>query len=257
MRALERTFHFLQLFSGFSLFACQVTDDTDGYRHLPSVDSGSCIADCDTEEEPDGDEPEERGDQACDYRTQTQGGWGTACHGDDPGCLRDQLFTTVYAYDPLVVGCDGGAGTASATLTSGLAVAEVLPTGGEPRALLPTERGPYDGGPAPKTVLLGQTLALRLNVDFDARPEFNPRARPVALRDLVVADEDSPCVGRSVGWVLAQADLALGGCASALTPTEANACATLINQSFVDGGASCSDDLALPDPRDRCGPGRR
>ena len=62
-------------------------------------------------------------------RTQTQGGWGTDCHGDNPGCYRDLHFDTL---SPLMIGMNSGC---SAMFYSSEAINDFLPQGGPPSAL--------------------------------------------------------------------------------------------------------------------------
>ncbi|MBA3547047.1 MAG: hypothetical protein H0T76_11235 [Nannocystis sp.] len=190
---------------------------------------------------------------ACGFRTQTQGGWGTSCTGDNPGCYREARFDAAFP-GGLVVGC----ANLAATLLNSAAVERALPTGGAPRALLPAEASSYDGSeadPAVGTVLFGQVVALTLNVGFDALDDFKQFDVKVPLAELVIVDPASPCVGMSVAAVLAEANLALGGCAAQLPASALGDCAAMINESFVDGEAAgdalCSDRLALPESRPR------
>lgn len=252
MRAPDRTlFTVLSQFFAAGLVACQVAEEPgDDYRNLPSYSSDSCVADCEDgdsgyPQDPDyPDEPKDPdypdGEEACDYRTQTQGGWGTACKGGNPGCFRDDYFKTSFPY-----GLKVGGGSLTATMKNSKSVEGALPAGGKPRKLYPAEAGQYDGygDPDPKTVLFGQAVALTLNVEFDAVPAFNPYERPAPLADLTIAAASSPCYGMTVAEVLAEANAVLGGYASPLSASHVNACATLINQSFVDGGGGCSADL--------------
>ncbi|MFY0535636.1 hypothetical protein [Nannocystis pusilla] len=187
------------------------------------------------------------GGETCGYRTQTQGGWGSSCQGDNPGCYRDAHFDAAFP-DGLVVGC----GDLHATLLGSAAVERALPTGGEPRALLPGEAVSYDGSdadPTVGTVLFGQVVALSLSVAFDAFDDYKQVDTPVPLADLVIADPESPCAGMSVGEVLAAANAALGGCPATLSAAELSDCAAMINEAHVDGEAEvCSDTLEIPTP---------
>lgn len=177
-------------------------------------------------------------DEVCNYRTQTQGGWGSKCAGLNPGCLRDELFPQVYK-SGMVVGCNHR----SMTLYN-KDIEDDLPAGGPARAF----SGDEDDT---KNVLFGQATALALNVKFDEYAAFNPLMPPVRLADLEIARKDSPCHGMTVGEVLLHANDALGGCESALTAAAANECATMINESFVNGGKRCSDVYRYPERRAR------
>ncbi|MBZ5708838.1 hypothetical protein [Nannocystis pusilla] len=187
------------------------------------------------------------GDDPCGYRTQTQGGWGSICDGDNAGCYRDAHFDAAFP-DGLAVGC----GDLHATLLSSAAVERALPAEGAPRALLPGEAVAYDGSdadPTVGTVLFGQVVALSLSVAFDAFDDFKQVDTPVPLADLVIADPESPCAGMSVGEVLVAANAALGGCPAALSASELSDCAAKINQAYVDGKAEvCSGTLEIPTP---------
>lgn len=193
------------------------------------------------------EEEDEGEDRVCGLRTQTQGGWGTSCMGENPGCYRDAHFGAAFP-GGLVVGC----GDLSATLLSSAAVERALPTGGTSRALLPAEAVSYDGSaadPTVQTVLFGQVVALALSVAFDANDDFKKFAGPVPLGELVLADPASPCVGMTIAAVLAEANLALGGCASQLPAGALSDCAAMVNEAFVDGEddgeAVCSDRFAV------------
>ncbi len=185
--------------------------------------------------------PELCDEPGCGFRTQTQGGWGSTCAGDNPGCYRDANFAAAFP-EGLTVGCE----VLVATLATSAAVEQALPTGGQPRAMLASEAGLYTGSaddPKVGTVLFGQVVALGLSLGFDAN-------EPVALAELVVVDPDSPCVGLSVAEVFAQANAALGGCPADLSAAALNDCAAAINEAFVDGdtdAAMCHDVLAPPD----------
>lgn len=89
------------------------------------------------------------GDEACSF---TQGGWGSACNGQNVGCLRDAWFSTVYP----------------AGMTVG-AASHFLATSADVEAYLP------QGGPAWQGVsstFYGQMTALKLNLDFAAAGAF-------------------------------------------------------------------------------------
>src|SRR5690606_28942134 len=113
---------------------------------------------------------------ACGYRTHTQGGWGTTCNGQNPGCFRDAHFEGSFP-EGLYVGC----GVLTANLTDSLAVERALPSGGKPRALLPGEAVALDGVDDPKigTVLFGQVVALSLSVAFDQLPGYDALDQPL------------------------------------------------------------------------------
>lgn len=174
------------------------------------------------------------------YETYTQSQWGSVCSGDNAGCLRNKHFMQVFP-EGLIVGC----GVLTANLVTSAAVEKALPTAGSPRALFPAEAVAYDGVGDPKvgTSLFGQVVALGLNVGFDEYA-FAPDPK-VPLESLVISDPFSPCYAMTVGEVLTEANLALGGCESSLDPATANACALAINHAFA-GGVTCSPLFRAP-----------
>jgi hypothetical protein len=160
------------------------------------------------------------------FRTQTQGGWGTRCRGNNPGCYRDANFDSCFP-NGLQVGCEPGN---SIILTSSAAVQDFLPEGG-PAAALTQD---YTDPDRIRNVLAGQVVALTLSVGFDlCDPNFSESN--TALADLEVIDPESKCFGMTVQEVLDLANAILGGCSTALTPSEINDCVSDINENFVDG----------------------
>jgi hypothetical protein len=83
-------------------------------------------------------------------------------------------------------------------------------------------------------VLLGQLLAATLSVGFDAAdPDFS--ASTSALGDQILCNTGLPCDGMSVADLLADAQAVAGACGGSLSPSEANACLTAVNENYVDG----------------------
>lgn len=160
------------------------------------------------------------------FRTQTQGGWGTKCNGNNPGCYRDANFDDCFPQG-LLVGCEPGN---SILLTSSEAVQDFLPQGKSPAALTKD----YTDPDKKITVLAGQVVALTLSVQFDlCDPDFGESG--FNLADQVVIDEESECYGMTVQEVLDLANAILGGCSTALTPSQINDCVSKINENYVDG----------------------
>ncbi|MFN8770647.1 MAG: hypothetical protein ACK5Z5_09285 [Neisseriaceae bacterium] len=168
-----------------------------------------------------------------DFRTQTQGGWGTACSGNNPGCYRDNHFTAAFPSDAKI-----GIMSFSnfgATFTSSLAVEKFLPANGTPGVFTTNYVNPINTSAG---VLAGQVLALTLSVTFDQLdPNFG--ASSIFLKDLIVADNSSICYGMTVQQVLIQANNILAGIPSPLyppqIPSQINSCVDAINNNFVDG----------------------
>jgi len=160
------------------------------------------------------------------FRTQTQGGWGTRCNGNNPGCFRDANFDTCFP-GGLQIGCEPGN---SILLTSSKAVQDFLPQGKKAKALTQD----YVNPTSKITVLAGQVAALSLSVGFDlCVPGFGENSGNLA--DLVVIDNGSDCFGMTVQQVLDEGNKILGGCDSAFSASEINDCLSKINENYVDG----------------------
>jgi hypothetical protein len=173
--------------------------------------------------------------KAGDLCTQTQGGWGSRPCGNNPGAFLRAKFASVWP-NGLVLGDANGF---TASFSSAAAIRDFLPTGGRPGQL---DRSVVD--PQCKTkagVLLGQLLAAKLNVGFDAaglRRDGKTTAWTGKLGELVfksgcVARE---LVGKSVNEVIAMADLAVGRgqLPSGVSFSELNDALTKVNENFVD-----------------------
>jgi len=171
------------------------------------------------------------------YRTQTQGGWGTECKGNNPGCYRDANFDN--AFNPsLIVGDAGGF---TLTLTNSDAVEDFLPAGG-PKAAF--DQDYVDPEETTAGVFAGQVTALSLSVGFDMcslagdcdtfAPDEADRA-PTTLADLIVVDNTSACFEMTVGEILDEANQAISGQASDPSLSDLNECVSDINENFVDG----------------------
>jgi hypothetical protein len=168
-----------------------------------------------------------------EFRTQSQGGWGTVCHGQNPGCYRDGDGEThgfdVAFPDDLVIGCETGY---TMTFTSSGAVQEFIPTGGKPGPLQNNYVNPTEKTEA--GVLASQTLALALSLGFDASdPDFG--SSEILLADLVLCDTDTDFDGWTVGALFDEANIVLGGCESPYEPGEIADALTMVNENYVDG----------------------
>lgn len=171
-----------------------------------------------------------------DYRTQTQGGWGSGCKGNNPGCYRDANFATAFP-NGLTIGCQAGF---TLTLTSSAAVEAYLPCGGPAGVLTQNYTDPGCIG----NVFSSQLIAASLSVGFDdADPNFGGSTD--ALEDLVLAT--GPLAGVSVGDVIAEANNAIGGCGSIYSIGDLNSALTTINENFVDGTIN-KGDLTCDNP---------
>jgi hypothetical protein len=175
-----------------------------------------------------------------DFCTQTQGGWGTACRGGNPGCIRDRAFDGCFP-DGLVIG-----GTYTITFTSSGAVENFLPAGGTAAPLTGDHVDPTD---TEAGVFAGQVTALALNVHFDDcditgwGASGDGCSGTEQLGDLVIAY--GPLAGQTVRELLDWANLALGGDSTPYTVGELNTAATKVNECFVDCSSTC-DYLECP-----------
>jgi hypothetical protein len=165
--------------------------------------------------------------QPGDFRTQTQGGWGAGCRGQNPGCYRDAHFASCFPTG-MVVGDTAGY---TATFTSSGAVEGFLPQGGPAASLIQDHVDPTS---TEAGVLGGQLVALTLSVNFDLC-DASFGASPINLRNLVVCDATSDCNGMTVTNLLAEANAAISGLPSAFTPAEISECLARVNENFVDG----------------------
>ncbi len=163
-----------------------------------------------------------------DFRTQTQGGWGTECNGNNPGCYREVNFGSVFS-GGLVIGHSDGF---TAIFTSSSAIAAFLPQGGTPGVL---DDNDVDPTSTSAEVFGGQVTALSLSVGFDLYdPGFG--VSTTNLNELVVVDAGSACYDMTVQDVLYTANLVLSGDTNTVfSASDLNDCVSSINENFVDG----------------------
>jgi hypothetical protein len=178
-----------------------------------------------------------------DFRSQSQGGWGTVCHGWNPGCYRDMWFDTAFpagvtiGYDLCDLITDGH----TLTFTSSEAVEEYLPSGGKPGPLEGTETDPTErrGG-----VLASQTLALALTLGFDETDE-DFGASEELLADQVICNTGTAFDTWTVGALFEEANWLLAGCDSDYEPGEIAEALEIVNENYSDGDADmgyiCAD----------------
>ncbi len=158
-----------------------------------------------------------------DYRTQTQGGWGSEPNGNNPGMYLATNFETAFP-NGITIGC----ATNSLTFTSSVAIMNFLPQGGTPTVLSTTETNPT----TVNNVLAGQILALAISLGFDnAIESYSSSAN--SLGNLIIGS--GPFQGQTVAQFFAVANDVLGGCSSAYSASDINATASAINENFVDG----------------------
>lgn len=158
-----------------------------------------------------------------DFRTQTQGGWGSTPHGNNPGTYLHKNFAGAFP-NGLVVGCSLN----TLKFTTAQAITDYLPDGGSGAVLTQSYINPV----GLKNVLAAQIVALSISVQFDLNnPNFGASA--VSMSNLVIG------TGVFKGWtvtkVLAEANQVLGGCSSSYTSSQMINVISSINENFVDG----------------------
>jgi hypothetical protein len=155
------------------------------------------------------------------YKTFTQGGWGSKPSGNNPGKFLVDQFKNVFPSGYVVVG-----GTKTIKLTSAAAIEKFLPQGGTPARLTQN----YVNPTTQISVLAGQVLTLKLNVEFSAKGKTR-----AGLGNLTVISGELE--GRTVNQVLTLANSVLGGGSlpSGLTLSDLNSIISKINENF-DGG---------------------
>jgi hypothetical protein len=171
-------------------------------------------------------------------RTQTQGGWGTCCNGNNPGCYRNANFAAAFPNGARIG--DVGPGKRSLLFTTSLAVQNFLPSGGQSKTLaqlgLPAGQTTNPSGNSQssgRSNINGQLLALTLSVGFDNYdPNFGPAG--VKLEDMIIK------CGAYRGWTvkqfLAYANQYIGG-----SGTNSNIISNIqqtaakINENYVSG----------------------
>ena len=153
------------------------------------------------------------GDDA--FVTYTQGGWGSACQGMNPGCIRDDHFDTSFPNGMVLGDADGadgaGDGELALVLNTSLAVELLLREGGTAQALTADEVDPLSSSAG---VLAGQLVAATLNVVFDDDGVFDAMKSDPSkkLRDLIyVGCVNNALDGMTVGDVLDLANVAIAG----------------------------------------------
>jgi len=167
------------------------------------------------------------------YRTQTQGGWGAACHGHNAACLRDAHFTEAFPTG-LTVG-----GTFTIHLTSSAAVENFLPAGSTPDVLTSNHVDPVS---TEAGVFAGQVVALAISLGFAEAgvPGFGGLGSLVILTG--VHDPSGPFRGYTVNEVFTMANIVLGGNLAALpngiSLSDLNDVIDAINNNFDDGEES-------------------
>ena len=159
------------------------------------------------------------------FRTQTQGGWGSKANGENPGAYRDANFAAAFP-SGVTIGC----GTKLLTLTTAKAVEDFLPSGSTsavlPAGTLTNPAGTYSN------VLAGQVVALTLSIGFD-NYDATFGSSTTNLKNLFITT--GTFSGKSVQFLLDEANKALGGCSTTYTLSDINSTVTSVNENYVNG----------------------
>ncbi|GAB4183578.1 MAG: hypothetical protein OHK0057_02750 [Thermoflexibacter sp.] len=190
------------------------------------------------------------------FRTQTQGGWGSRANGNNPGVYRNANFANAFP-NGLVIGCGTGF---TIKFNTSAAIQDFLPQGGTPSALTTNYVMGGQGNPVQNlgNVFAGQVLALSLSIGFDLYDE-NFSGSTTKLKDLILKSGSYKCSGDveetftiasafngwTVGKLLEEANKALGGCSSSYSIGELNSAVDAVNNAFVDGTKDCGKSFLL------------
>jgi hypothetical protein len=121
----------------------------------------------------------------------TQGGWGAAAHGNNPGAFLNASFATAFPSGVTI-----GGSPFALLFTSAQNIRNFLPQGGPPSYLISSATNPTSSSAG---VFAGQVLALDLNVAL------------YSLGSLTLSGTGTSLDGSTVSAVLAAANLALAG----------------------------------------------
>jgi len=161
------------------------------------------------------------------FRTQSQGGWGTSPYGNNSGSYLRSHFSAAFPAG-MTIGCDGHG--YSVFYSSAKAIAEFLPASGTASVLTVNAIDPRSR--SIRNVLIGHITALALNVGFDSFDwDFSPADEQLGNLQIL----SGPFAGKSVSEFLSIANGVLGGCNTDYSVDAVNQTANAINANFLDG----------------------
>jgi len=169
--------------------------------------------------------PSPGSDSSCgQLRTQTQHGWGSK---KSNSCVRNYLSTNFAAAFPngLRVGCSSGF---SVNMTTANAISNLLPSEGKTESL----RSNYTNPTSLKNSLVGELIALTLNVEFD-KFDANFGEAGKHLEDMFI--KKGKFRGLTVKEFLDIANKALGKCGSSYKLSDIRNMAKHINDNYKNG----------------------
>ncbi len=162
----------------------------------------------------------------CGGRTQTMGGWGAVPNGNNPGVYLHAHFAAAFP-NGLTIGCNN-----TFKLTSAQKVTDFLPSGTSPKAL---PAGNMVDNVGYKNVLAGQLVAATLSIGFDyENPNFSPAS--ITLDNQIITN--GVFAGKTVGFLVAEANKKIGGCASPYTYSQLNDALDMVNKNYDDGNVN-------------------
>ena len=163
------------------------------------------------------------------FRTETQDEWGAVPKGNNTAAYMHRKFEAAFP-NGLTVGC-----TNKLVFSSAVDITDFLPSNGI-AAILPlgTKVNP---GETFRNVLVGQIVALKLNIGFD---EYDARfsSNNVLLKNMVV--KTGIFVGKSIQQILQEAENAIGGCETQYLLSDLKDIIAIINQNYHNGTADMS-----------------
>ena len=191
------------------------------------------------------------------FLSYTMGAWGNPMGNGAAGPYMIVNFASVFPNGVQLgnqtsgaAGSDGSAGQRAALFTTYQAILDFLPHGGGSGALAGDS---INGVPLANTDgnLAGQTLALTLNVGFDAaNPNFDGTPGNPTYGSLIytnLADPSDPFNGMTVNQILAEANNYLSGAASQFPASQLGGALTAINEEWDNGleSSTASDEGGL------------
>ncbi|HEX8350287.1 MAG TPA: hypothetical protein VF598_10020, partial [Hymenobacter sp.] len=175
----------------------------------------------------------------CDFQTYSQNTYSKPANGNNFGSYIQSRFSSAFP-SGLTVGCSTGR---TLKLTSASALNAFLPAADKTVQVLnasyvdpvkPTGNSKNNGPNTYSGEFAGEVVALALSMGFDAAdPSFSSGTTP--LKDAVVTS--GTFSGKTVAFVLDQANLALGGCNSQYSIAQLNTTVKAINDSYDQGKA--------------------
>ncbi len=169
--------------------------------------------------------PTNEEESEAEFRTQTQGGWGSTPNGNNPGKYLHTNFAKAFPN-----GITIGQGK-TLRFTSAQAITDFLPAGGKAEALTQSEINPK----GLKNNLAAQLLALTISVGFDNKiASFSASSHSLATLKIT----EGTFKGKTVQFLLQEANKALGGNNTTYSLSSINDALSKCNQNYVDGKSS-------------------